>query len=657
MKRIEVAIPVIRCLFAAEVLERGPLHPLDLLVLGAIRDGLVQADGIAREFNLHRNVVDQIVVRLINEALVAIDFETNMLRLDGGAVAAAKDGTLQSLAFRGSPSRRKFHAIQDLIWGHVIPFRLNDARIRFGVCAEGGIRITATTDSLKSILNLPPTSVASLFNSQRWLTYSGGQRWMAQGGEVVGIPESRELLIDFTPFRVAESVEWWPAIQESGRHSMPEWGSLIARIRQWLQGHSELLESAIGDASVPNLHTSAERRFIPFTALRCLEQSKSATSDDASAVEDTAAECATTLAAQLPVRIVRDAEQHVAECKRILNASKSWCVIHSAFWSEDGIQQFLPEIRAAIQRGVQVYLLLGLSDTDAVQVPVCLTDLRLELTDADGELYFSNKPTHSHSKLVAADDVIVLISSFNFLGATEKNPQFNVGLSFARESAFPATIVTDIVRCLTARPVKDDILVDLEQHTGTLLQIDSRGSDRSADSDDPTAVSVSRLQSALKAAREPSVVWEIVESSAHRDLLLNALHSATESLFVTSGDLSRSAVDSVFRSYVADAIERGVSVRMLWGSQATESEQRAEAESLARNLHDTWSSSGRFQINIKPALVHAKLLVVDDWVSLVTSYNFLSYRGTRDGAHELGVKVFSASIALQLLRFAESYSN
>ena len=659
MKRIEVAIPVIRCLFTAEVLERGPLHPLDLLVLGAIRDGITEAGLISQNFSLHRNIVDQVIVRLINEELVALDFETDTLRLDGIAIAAEKDGTLQSLAFRGSPSRRRFHAFQDLIWGHIIPFRIDDPRIRFGSPSNGNLTIAPATDLRDSILTFAPTSIASLFNSQRWLTYSNGQRWMAQNGEITGMPESRRLLIDFTPFRVTESIEWWPAIQESGRHSSPEWASLTARIRQWLQDHPPALEGTTEDSAIPNLRSSDERRFVPFTSLNCLEQVKSAASDDEgpSLSSEWHAECAAAIAAQVPVRLVCNADGHVSQCKRILNDAQNWCVIHSAFWSEDGIRQFLPEIRNAVsQRGVQVYLFLGLSDRhDDLDIPECLAELRAELNEAEGELLVNQIPTRSHSKVVAADDSVVLVSSFNFLGATEKNPQLNAGLLFTRERGLPSTIVADVVRCLTSRPVRDDILAHLEQHTGTLLQIDENAMRNQADMNDTANAPLSRLQDVLRRAREPRVVWELVESSAHRDMLLNALHSATTSVFVTSGDLSRSAVDSVFRSYVADAIVRGVSVRMLWGSQTMDPEQQVEAESLARELHDTWSDSGCFEINLTPGRVHSKLLVVDDWVSLVSSYNFLSYRGTRDGAHELGVKVFSSTIALQLVRMSETY--
>ncbi len=654
MKRIEVAIPVIRCIFAAEALERGPLHPLDLLVLGAIRDGFVFAESIASEFSLHRNIVDQIIVRLINESLVALDFELDSLRLDGGAVLAAKEGTLQSLAFRGSPARIPFHAIQDLCWGHVIPFPIADSRIRFGFAAEDAVRIAPSKDRLNSILNLQSTSIASLFNSQKWLTYSDGRRWMAQGGEVLGMPQGRELLIDFTPFRVADSIEWWPAVQDSSRTAMPEWGSLIARIRQWLQDNSLLLEPSIKHRSDSGFQSPQRHRFVPFTALRCLEMATNELSGDASVAN----ECVAILDSRLPARILRDARDHFEECKLILGSSVRWCVIHSAFWSDDGIQQYVPEIRAAVERGVQVYLLCGLSDESDLRIPRILVQLQLELADADGKLYVNSRPTQSHAKIVAADDTSVVVSSFNFLGATVNNPQLNCGLSFAFDNMLPTAIAEEIVRCLTARPVRDDVLADLEQHTGMRVKMVGRSSGHPTDLGESNIASSSRLHDALVEARDSSnktVIWEIVENTLHRDLLLNALHSAKKCVVITSGDLSRSAVDSVFRSYVSDAIKRGVSIRMLWGFQGTEQKTREEAVVLAGELHASWNDSGKFKINESPCLVHSKIVVVDEWVSLVSSFNFLSYRGTREGAHELGLKVFSSSIALELIRLVDSF--
>ena len=119
--------------------------------------------------------------------------------------------------------------------------------------------------------------------------------------------------------------------------------------------------------------------------------------------------------------------------------------------------------------------------------------------------------------------------------------------------------------------------------------------------------------------------------------------------------MSASAVDSVFVSYVRAALQRGVHVRLLWGCQARDTAEQDRVVEQARHLQTTLGTAGVFFINLQPKLVHCKLLVVDDWVSVVTSYNFLSYRGLRSRSHELGLKVYSHPMAVRLNAIVGSF--
>jgi len=150
-------------------------------------------------------------------------------------------------------------------------------------------------------------------------------------------------------------------------------------------------------------------------------------------------------------------------------------------------------------------------------------------------------------------------------------------------------------------------------------------------------------------AAENISCWELVTNEGHRDALLSALHSASSSITITSGDLTRSAVDPVFVRYLADAVARGVQVRVLWGFQGDDYEQRQATIQLVKELRERIAADpARFLINSEPKPVHAKTIVVDHSVSIVSSFNFLSYRGTRSGAHEMGVKTYSSRIAGEL---------
>jgi len=123
---------------------------------------------------------------------------------------------------------------------------------------------------------------------------------------------------------------------------------------------------------------------------------------------------------------------------------------------------------------------------------------------------------------------------------------------------------------------------------------------------------------------------------------------------IASGDLTSSAFDNVLRAYLEAAVHRGVEVTLLSGSQTREPAEKERVTSLAGELQTALVARGSFRVNLEPKPVHAKLLIVDGRTSVITSFSFLSYRGYRFGAHELGLKVYSSAIAAALTAEVES---
>jgi sugar-specific transcriptional regulator TrmB len=344
--------------------------------------------------------------------------------------------------------------------------------------------------------------------------------------------------------------------------------------------------------------------------------------------------------------LVRDAS-HINQCRQLLAASQEFCVIHSAFWSDAGIAQYEEEILDALRRGVHVYLLRGLGDDEPAGPLTTVERLRNEARPFEGELLVSTAPHHSHAKFVVVDGRSALVSSFNFLGATRDNPQLNIGLASSSAADPEQSLGRAVLRDLVEYALPGELLDNLERQLGRTELTSTIGATQPEVSDEASDP-LTDFRDWFDSLREPPCAWEIVTSEAHRDALLIALHSARRTVTVTSGDMTHSAVDSVLRSYIQAAVERGVTVRFLWGSQTRDQVEQEKAAALAAEMHESLGRTGRFLINLAPKPVHAKLLIVDDWVSLVSSYNFLSYRGLRSGAHELGVKVYSRTVASQL---------
>jgi phosphatidylserine/phosphatidylglycerophosphate/cardiolipin synthase-like enzyme len=341
-------------------------------------------------------------------------------------------------------------------------------------------------------------------------------------------------------------------------------------------------------------------------------------------------------------------------CADLIGRAKEFCVIHSAFWSEQGIAQYEDAIHGALTRGVDIYLLRGLEENEAQYGEFeSVRRLRLVAERSEGRLVTSAKSQQSHAKFVVADGVSTIVSSFNFLGATVENRQLNIGV-YCQKVPHPEygpgmRILREV---LLRRPVEEG-LDELETHFHRMEL--ARNAPRSMTGEALIQTDSSEhLKRWFEALRTPAAAWELVTDDSHRDALLNALYSAERSVIVTAGDLRRSAVDAVFTSYVEAAIKRGVAVTIAWGSQTRDPLEQQEMIAFAGEWSKQFASSPLLRINSAPCPIHAKLLIVDGWVSIVSSYNFLSYRGLRLGASEVGLKLFSSPIARDLSYLVES---
>ena len=295
---------------------------------------------------------------------------------------------------------------------------------------------------------------------------------------------------------------------------------------------------------------------------------------------------------------------------------------------------------------MDVYLLRGLGDDEGSNTPpTSLGQLTADAAGCEGRLLISNAPHHSHAKFVVADGRAAVVSSFNFLGATRDNPQLNIGVSCAA-SAGAQGIGLTVLRNLMEHALPGDLLVHLEEQV-TRLELLGRPIDSEQRIPGPDPLPA--IREWIDTLREPKCAWELVANEGHRDALLAALHTAQRSVTITSGDLTRSAVDAVVQGYLKEAVHRGVTVKVLWGSQTRDPDEQAQMAAFAAELQHTLGGD-RFVINPVHRPVHAKLLIVDGWVSVVSSYNFLSYRGLRFGAHELGLKIYSLALARDLER-------
>ncbi|MFF3257388.1 phospholipase D-like domain-containing protein [Actinacidiphila glaucinigra] len=166
-----------------------------------------------------------------------------------------------------------------------------------------------------------------------------------------------------------------------------------------------------------------------------------------------------------------------------------------------------------------------------------------------------------------------------------------------------------------------------ENYKNQLSTVEERVSDATDERKEPLVELATEMAGRLDAAEEAlrSIPVRVLEVHEHRPLLLEALKSARERLMIISPWIRTAVVNESFVADLERLLKSGVSVAIGFGidgnAAAGGSDQAAE-----RRLADLSSAHNNFQF-VRLGDTHAKVLVVDHSYAVVTSFNWLSFRG------------------------------
>jgi hypothetical protein len=136
------------------------------------------------------------------------------------------------------------------------------------------------------------------------------------------------------------------------------------------------------------------------------------------------------------------------------------------------------------------------------------------------------------------------------------------------------------------------------------------------------------LRSRAERAQEIFEGTEIkaIDTFEHPDYLRDALANSRKRLIIVSPWLRSEVMDHKFMSQLENLLHRGVDVHIGWGISKDEREEPNADRRVLRKLHEL---SGRYQRLDVQRLgnTHAKVLISDDRYVIVTSFNWLSFRG------------------------------
>jgi hypothetical protein len=141
----------------------------------------------------------------------------------------------------------------------------------------------------------------------------------------------------------------------------------------------------------------------------------------------------------------------------------------------------------------------------------------------------------------------------------------------------------------------------------------------------------------------------LVRTVMHRPMMFDALERARTSVMVCSHQLASRPLGPNFRRALAGALDRGLSVLLLWGED-TSRPSAGSPSLLPSQLQELAKGRpGRLLINTRPLDLHTKLMLVDETAAVITSFEFLHFlENPLYRRHELGIWIGSEAISRQL---------
>lgn len=369
------------------------------------------------------------------------------------------------------------------------------------------------------------------------------------------------------------------------------------------------------------------------------------------------------------VQLVRSHTDYLAAILQVIEAAERQLVLVASAVRSEGLADLLPGLRAAVERGVQLVLLWGRGHADQIEPRAMntLEELRYAADASEHEgsaVLMSRRPANVNTNMAVADNHTALVGSYAFLHRVERNTAQLGALVRAAEPggcqpaeavlrwvrrAMPdgATASSVLFRERDFTPPADDWVLPSQRLTWSEmpspLEQDTAASDAAVRAWALAWRScVEETRRHLAARTLPSVT--LVEDSAHRDALWEAVRSTSRQVVVVGEIIAPTVVRQPLVGALADRAESGVQVDVFYRSVHS---QGADPREL---LEKTSASVPRFRV--RQGQSAARALVWDDEL-VVGSFDFLSrdgsYRGQpgRRPSAELSLRISGGECAPQ----------
>lgn len=343
-------------------------------------------------------------------------------------------------------------------------------------------------------------------------------------------------------------------------------------------------------------------------------------------------------------------EAHLAVAEQLIGEATQQIVVTGPWITYEAVMRFRDPLRTAVERGVQVAVLWGISPDESYDRAVAerarnvLADLaRPREGFPRPRVLIPRTSARTHAKMLLVDDHAALVTSRNMLSANGALADLGVLVRAPGESggqvirellswvrgAVPGYEMSRMIACRSgdfairtavastgasglpagagpAEPPQAQVAPPADtEHTEAEARLWGLNWQQYAD----------EAQTFLATRTLPAA--RLVIDETHHELLIRAMRQAKTRLVVASHRLNSGVVDERFTDSLRRCLERGVEVIVTYGEG-----DRTAAQRLAE-LRDRFPDTMRITTGQSN---HAKALVWDD-NAVVGSFNFLSFEG------------------------------
>jgi signal transduction histidine kinase/phosphatidylserine/phosphatidylglycerophosphate/cardiolipin synthase-like enzyme len=383
------------------------------------------------------------------------------------------------------------------------------------------------------------------------------------------------------------------------------------------------------------------------------------------------------LAHEVDAELVVGGVEHSAVVAQLIDDAQTQLVIACPWITDHGLERITPQLRKAIDRGVQVVIVWGIGHQATLPENVGNALDSLARQSRTAPMLRPQVSANTHAKLVVCDDRAALVTSRNVLSATRERPE--AGLLLRVPDDHENAAIRDLLGWVSINMPGSDSrsVMNADRFPGrpapavgeppgsaprpvapANAPVTVQPEEPTEDPDQPGAVRawtlawtehIAALRTRLADRPRPAV--RLVEDGAHRELLWLALRIAERRVVIASGQVTDEVVNERMVDAIGGLLVRGVAVTIGYDGNGAADRGQAALAALA-DLSATYPDL----LRLNPSTGHAKVLVWDDDV-VVGSFNYLSYSGygSSGGRHlmrsELSVRLTSAALADSVAAF------